>query len=143
MTTRQISLMPEPGTPQFERFLDYMRQAYCDPANVRFRRYMQADGQSMAFLTQGGRMPLPTIEDPVDPAVEVTVTLVLEGGLGNADMFMAELETELADRSLKLAGRRVIDALIPDDPKPVHVLDRRYYRPGSHFNNPLDAPLDD
>src|SRR5215831_15839287 len=74
-TTRQINLMPEPVTPEFERFLDFMRQMYCDPANVRFRRHMQADEVNMRFLTQGGRMPLPDIEDPVRNAVEVTVTL--------------------------------------------------------------------
>jgi len=145
-TTRQINLMPEPGTPEFERFLDFMRQMYCDPANVRFRRHMQADEVNMRFLTQGGRMPLPDIEDPVRNAVEVTVTLLLDGDLNNADAFMAELEVALTEDNFKtreLLGRRVIDVLIPDDPKQVSVLDARHYSQGSHFTNPLDAPLED
>jgi len=136
MTTREISLMPEPGTPQYERFLDYMRQAYIDPSNVRFRREMRKDEQNMLFLTQGGRMPLPDVEDPIRNGIEVTVTLLLEGDLHNADALMAELETDLTDDQ-SFAGMRVIDVLIPDDPKQVEVLDRRHYRMGSHFQNPL------
>jgi len=60
-----ISLMPEPGTPQYDNMRKWMRQAYADPRNVRFRAEVNADAANLRFLTQGGADPLPDITDPV------------------------------------------------------------------------------
>ena len=132
-----ISLMPEPGTPQYDNMRRWMRAAYTDPRNVRFRAEVNADLSNLAFLTQGGADPLPDITDPVRGAVELTVTLLTTGPLDDEDQFMEDVERAL--RKLKVENRTVIDVLIPDGPRQVRVLDDKHYQAGDHFQNPLDG----
>jgi len=131
-----ISLMPEPGTPQYENMRRWMRQAYADPRNVRFRREVNADLNNLGFLTQGGTDPLPDVQDPVRSAVQINVTLLTSGPMDDEDQYMADVENAL--RKLKIETRNVIDVQITDVPETVMVLDAKHYQPGDHFQNPLN-----
>jgi hypothetical protein len=133
-----ISLMPEPGTPQYDNMRRWMRQAYSDPRNVRFRREVNADLNNLAFLTQGGTDPLPDVTDPVRSAVQINVTLLTEGPLDDEDQYMEDVERAL--RSVKIENRKVIDVLITDVPERVTVLDAKHYQAGDHFQNAIDQP---
>jgi hypothetical protein len=137
--TRTISLMPEPGTEAYERMRQWMRSAYSDPRNVRFRQEVTQDGANIGFLTLGGTDPLPEVKDPIRDAVEVTVTLLLDGAVADEDRLLADVDESL--RRSRVAGYKVIDVLLADMPRNVHALDAANYRVGDHFQNPLDAPL--
>lgn len=138
--TETISLMPEPGTPQYDAMLRWMRQAYADPRQVNFRREVTRDGANVAFLTQGGTLPLPEVKDPVRKASQITVTLLLDGPVDSEDMLMDEVEDAL--RGLYIEDRKIIDVLIPEPPTDVTVLDERHYQAGDHFTNPITPQTD-
>lgn len=139
-TTRTINLMPEPGTPAYENLRQWMRGMYADPRQVSFRAGCRSDAGTMAFLTQGDSEPLPEVVDPVRDAVEVKVTLLLEGSVGDEDAEYRLLrEVEDALRGQVLGHRAVIDVLLPEEPHGVQILSRAHYREGDHFTNPINT----